>query len=75
MYTSRCYVSATMYDGLIYAVGGFDGRQRLQSAECYDVNANQWHKIASMNCVRSDAAIVAYDGRLFIAGGFTGKKR
>ena len=31
-----------MLDGYVYAVGGWDGRSRLDSIERYDPNTNTW---------------------------------
>ncbi len=56
MYERRCYVSVAVLDELIYAMGGFDGHERLSSAEHYNPNANQWTLTAPMNDRRSDAS-------------------
>lgn len=42
MHSQRCYVSVVELNGLIYALGGFDGKNRLNSAERYDPVTNQW---------------------------------
>lgn len=54
----------TSIGGEIYAVGGFDGRSRMKSAETYDPQKNQWHIIPSMNRARSDASAAALNGRV-----------
>lgn len=51
----RCYVSVALLNGIIFAMGGFDGHQRLLSAEKYNFERNQWTMVASMNSQRSDA--------------------
>lgn len=51
----RCYVSVVLLDGIIYAMGGFDGHHRLNTAEKYDFERNQWTMIAPMASQRSDA--------------------
>lgn len=40
---------------LLYAVGGFDGTNRLSSAECYYPERNEWRMITPMNTIRSGA--------------------
>lgn len=40
---------------LLYAVGGFDGTNRLNSAECYYPERNEWRMITPMNTIRSGA--------------------
>ncbi|KAF4099181.1 hypothetical protein G5714_019307 [Onychostoma macrolepis] len=72
MYERRCDVSVAVLDGFIYAMGGFDGRERLSSAERYDPSANQWTLTAPMHVQRSDASAVSLQGRVYICGGYTG---
>ena len=55
MHSHRCYVSVAELNGFIYALGGFDGTHRLNTAERYDPSTNQWTLIPSMNVSRSDA--------------------
>lgn len=52
----RCYVSVVMHDGKIYAMGGYNGRIRMNSVERYDPDANQWELITPMLRQRSDAS-------------------
>lgn len=40
---------------LLYAVGGFDGTNRLNSAECYYPERDEWRMITPMNTIRSGA--------------------
>lgn len=51
-------------DGLIYAMGGYNGRIRMSSAERYDPERNQWEMIASMNKQRSDASAASLNSRV-----------
>lgn len=64
MYERRCYVSVAVLDGLIYAIGGFDGLERLNSAECYNPDTNQWTLTAQMNERRSDASASSLQGKV-----------
>lgn len=68
MHSQRCYVSVVELDGLIYALGGFDGKNRLKSAERYDPSTNQWTLISSMNFLRSDAHACTLNGKIYITG-------
>ena len=52
----RCYVSVAVLDGCIYAMGGYDGHVRQNTAERYTPKANQWSLITPMNHQRSDAS-------------------
>lgn len=42
---------------LLYAVGGFDGTNRLNSAECYYPERDEWRMITPMNTIRSGAGV------------------
>lgn len=59
----RCYVSVVLLNGIIYAMGGFDGHHRLSSAEKYDFERNQWTMIAPMTSQRSDACAAVMNGK------------
>jgi len=69
---SRNYLSTLLLNGNIYAVGGNNGRTRLNTVERYDISANQWIAAPSMRFMRSDAAAVALNGSIFAMGGFDG---
>lgn len=64
MYERRCYVSVAVLDGLIYAIGGFNGYGRLKTAERYNTNTNQWTMMAPMNVRRSDASATSLQGKV-----------
>ena len=74
MNEARCFVStAVLDDGQILAMGGHNGRQRMQSVEKYDQVKDKWDFVAPMKEVRSDAGACSRAGEVFIAGGFNGK--
>lgn len=56
-------MSVALLDGVIYAMGGFDGHQRLYSAEKYDFERNQWTMVKPMNAQRSDASAAVLNGK------------
>lgn len=68
MHSQRCYVSVVELNGLIYALGGYDGKFRLNSAERYDPTTNQWTLIPSMNYLRSDAHACTLNDKIYITG-------
>lgn len=55
MLTRRIGVGVAVLNRLLYAVGGFDGTNRLNSAECYYPERNEWRMITPMNTIRSGA--------------------
>lgn len=53
-------------------VGGFDGANRLRSAEAYSPVTNTWRTIPTMFNPRSNFGIEVVDDLLFVVGGFNG---
>ena len=62
---SRCYVSVAVLDNCLYAMGGFDGHVRQNTAEKYTPDTNQWSLITPMNHQRSDASAGTLAGVLW----------
>lgn len=48
---------------LIYAMGGYDGHHRQNTAERYNFKTNQWTLVAPMNMQRSDASATTLNGK------------
>ena len=61
---SRCYVSVAVLDGCIYAMGGYDGHVRQNTAERYTPKSNQWSLITPMNHQRSDASATTLNSKI-----------
>ena len=59
----RCYVSVAVVGELVYAMGGYDGHHRQNTAEHYNYKTNQWSLIAPMNVQRSDASATTLNGQ------------
>lgn len=57
-----------MLDGFVYAVGGWEGRSRLDSVECYDPHTNSWQFKESVKMAVTSPAVVALDGLLYVTG-------
>jgi hypothetical protein len=55
MLTRRIGVGCAALNRLLFAVGGFDGANRLSSVECYNPERDEWKMVASMNTMRSGA--------------------
>ena len=53
-------------------VGGFNGRNRLRSAEVYNPLTNAWRELSSMSTGRSNFGIEVISNLLFVVGGFNG---
>lgn len=55
MSAQRIGVGCAVLNRLLFAVGGFDGQNRLSSVECYNPESDEWHTVAPMNTMRSGA--------------------
>ncbi|XP_069778185.1 kelch-like protein 18 [Narcine bancroftii] len=72
MMTSRSRVGVAMVNGLLYAIGGFDGHSRLSTVEVYNPEMDTWTKVASMNSKRSAMGTAVMDGHIYVCGGYDG---
>jgi len=50
MSTVRSRVGVAVADGRLYAIGGYNGSERLATVEAYDRSG--WQRVADMNCKR-----------------------
>lgn len=55
MHAKRLGVGVVVVNRLLYAIGGFNGTDRLATVECYHPENNEWNVVPSMNCGRSGA--------------------
>uniref|UniRef100_A0A8C5MHG9 Kelch like family member 35 n=1 Tax=Leptobrachium leishanense TaxID=445787 RepID=A0A8C5MHG9_9ANUR len=55
--------------GEIYAVGGFDGTQRLSSVERYNAFTNSWMAVSPLLEAVSSAAVVSCMNKLYVISG------
>ena len=58
--------------GSLYAVGGHDGSNYLQTVEKYD--GSSWQMVASMHSPRAGVAVTSLGGVLYAVGGYDGKE-
>ncbi|KAK5889691.1 hypothetical protein CesoFtcFv8_015672 [Champsocephalus esox] len=73
MKTSRSRVGVAVVNGLLYAIGGYDGQSRLSTVEVYNPETDSWTRVASMNSQRSAMGTVVVDGMIYVCGGYDGK--
>lgn len=55
MHSKRLGVGVVVINRLLYAIGGFDGNERLASVECYHPENNEWSYLPSLKTGRSGA--------------------
>ncbi|XP_078518579.1 kelch-like protein 18 isoform X2 [Lissotriton helveticus] len=72
MTTARSRVGVAVVNGLLYAIGGYDGQSRLSTVEVYNPETDTWTKVGSMNSKRSAMGTVVLDGQIFVCGGYDG---
>ncbi len=72
MPTPRSYLSTSVVDGKIYAIGGVPRTRelpRLETVEVYDPATDTWEKTGDINQARSCAAIGVVNGEIYAMGG------
>ena len=49
----RSRVGVAVMQNRLYAIGGYNGQERLNTVEVFDAVTKRWSKVAAMNCKRS----------------------
>src|SRR5689334_3015340 len=62
--SARSEVSAIQFDGLIYAVGGWNGCTPDNTVEVYDPSADTWTPKAPLPTARGNIALAVLDGMI-----------
>lgn len=75
MHSKRLGVGVAVVNRLLYAIGGFDGKERLSTIERYHPEDNAWTIIPSMNIGRSGAGVAALNQYIYVVGGFDGVRQ
>ncbi|KAE9544774.1 hypothetical protein AGLY_000316 [Aphis glycines] len=74
MLVSRKYFGVGSLDNCVYAIGGHDGSNRLNSVEMFDTNTNRWQMVSSMSTKRSSHGVGVLNNLLYVVGGFDGEE-
>jgi hypothetical protein len=69
MTSARQALGCAAMGGMVYAVGGFDGKSNLATVERMDPAAGVWQRVAPMRAARRGAAAVALGPLLLAIGG------
>ncbi|ELU00416.1 hypothetical protein CAPTEDRAFT_151000 [Capitella teleta] len=72
MSTLRSRVGIAVLKGHLYAIGGYDGQERLNTVEVFDPVKLSWGLVAPMICKRSALGAGALGGELYVCGGYDG---
>ena len=73
MNTPRSRPAIGSHCGRLYAVGGYDGKAILRSAECYMPGRSRWTVIADMSVPRNSPGFAVVGSRVLVCGGYNGK--
>uniref|UniRef100_A0A8B9QF97 Kelch like ECH associated protein 1 n=1 Tax=Apteryx owenii TaxID=8824 RepID=A0A8B9QF97_APTOW len=68
MLTRRIGVGVCALNNCIYAMGGYDGTDQLNSTERYDVETDTWTFVAPMRYRRSALGVTVYQGKIYVLG-------
>lgn len=68
----RCRSGIAVLNGLIYAIGGFNGQLRVRTVDVFDPKIRQWTQCASLEARRSTLGACVLDGMVYAVGGFDG---
>ncbi|XP_059898366.1 kelch-like protein 20 [Gadus macrocephalus] len=69
MNVARSELGLVMLDGFLFAMGGWEGRSRLDSMECYNPHNNTWQFMQSVKLAVTSPAVATLDGFLYVTGG------
>ncbi|GMT19927.1 hypothetical protein PFISCL1PPCAC_11224, partial [Pristionchus fissidentatus] len=70
MPTARGRCGLARIDHTIFALGGFDSRDRLETCENYDAAADKWETMAPLTAKRSAFQTQVLDGVIYVIGGY-----
>lgn len=70
--TRRCRAGLAVLNGIVYAIGGFNGSMRVKSVDCYDPQTKQWTNCTQMEARRSTLGVAVLNNMIYAVGGFDG---
>ncbi|XP_006638756.1 kelch-like protein 31 [Lepisosteus oculatus] len=70
MTQKRTHFSLSVFNGLLFAVGGRSSEGCQASTECYVPSSNQWQMKAAMEVPRCCHASTVVDGKILVTGGY-----
>lgn len=64
----RSLLGVVAMGNFIYALGGYDGTQQLNSVERYSIVEDKWENLPKMKHRRSALAVTIRDNKIFAIG-------
>ena len=68
MPTPRSGHAVAVVDGMIYAIGGYDGSGRTSVVERYDPGSDSWTNVSSMPTVKGGIGAATLNGEVYVVG-------
>ncbi|CAI2348663.1 unnamed protein product [Caenorhabditis sp. 36 PRJEB53466] len=72
MVTLRTRVGVAVNQRHVYAIGGFNGQDRLDLVERFDYDTMKWTTLPSLSRKRSALAAAFVENKLYVCGGYDG---
>ena len=66
----RSSLGVAVLDGLLYAVGGYNGEMTVDTVERYNPVLEEWTTVAAMTHARSLLGVAVLNGFLYAVGKF-----
>lgn len=71
MIEHRSSVGVGVLDGLLYAVGGYNGQTTVNTVERYHPRTEEWTMISEMTTARSMLGVASLNGHLYAVGKYS----
>jgi len=72
MITSRSRVAVAVLQNKLFAIGGYNGLERLSTVEIFEADVKRWKKCASISKPRSALGSAVLNNKLYVCGGYDG---
>ncbi|VDN51006.1 unnamed protein product [Dracunculus medinensis] len=72
MNSIRSRVGVAVMNRILYAIGGFNGQERLRTVELFDPEKKQWKEVCPLINKRSALGAAVVNERLYVCGGYDG---
>lgn len=72
MSTTRSRVAVAVLQGKMYAIGGYNGLERLAVVEVFEPETRKWKRVAPISRPRSALGSAVLNNKLYVCGGYDG---
>lgn len=71
MVEHRSSVGVGVLDGLLYAVGGYNGQTTVNTVERFNPRTEEWTMVSEMTTARSMLGVASLNGHLYAVGKYS----